>query len=73
MGYPTKVQLIKRKRGSDQWYINVPTAVAEAMDFEKGETVQWHIEDKANLVVHKTSVPASPVTVKKTKLRSSTG
>lgn len=73
MGYPTKVQLIKRKRGSDQWYINVPTAVAEAMDFEKGETVQWHIEDKANLVVHRTSVPASPVTVKKTKLRSSTG
>lgn len=72
MGYPTKVQLIKRKRGADQWYINFPTAVAEAMDFEKGETVQWHIEDKANLVVHRTNVPASPVTVKKTKRVSST-
>ena len=70
MGYPTKVQLIKRKRGVDQYYINFPTAVAEAMDFEKGEVVHWHIEDKANLVLHRTRVPASPVTVKKTKHRS---
>jgi len=72
MGYPTKVQLIRRKRGADQWYINFPTAVAEAMDFEKGEVVQWHIEDKANLVLHRTTVPPSPVTVKKTRRRSST-
>jgi hypothetical protein len=67
MGYPTKVQLIKRQRGVDQWYINFPTAVAEAMDFSKGEVVHWHIEDKANLVLHRTTVPPSPVTVKKKK------
>jgi hypothetical protein len=68
MGYPTKVQLIKRKRGSDQYYINFPTAVAEGMDFEKGETVFWYVEDKGNLILHRPDVPASPVTVKK-KLR----
>ena len=68
MGYPTKVQLIKRQKGADQWYINFPSAVAEAMDFEKGETVHWHIEDKANLVLHREATPANPVTVKK-KLR----
>ena len=65
MGYPTKVQLIKRKRGSHQWYVNLPTAVAEAMDFQRGEVVNWHVEDKANLVLHRSSVPPSPVTVKK--------
>jgi hypothetical protein len=36
MGYPTKVQLIKR-RESEQWYINFPSAVARAMEFERGE------------------------------------
>ncbi len=66
MGYPTKVQLIQRSKGADQWYINFPTAIAEALDFEKGETVHWHIEDKANLVLHRQSVPPSPVQVKKT-------
>jgi hypothetical protein len=70
MGYPTKVQLIKRKKTADQYYINFPTAIAEAMEFEKGETVEWIIEDKGNLILHRPCVPPSPVTVKKTKLRS---
>jgi len=70
MGYPTKVQLIQRSKGADQWYINFPTALAEAMDFEKGEEVHWHVEDKANLVLHRSHVKPSPVTVKKTKVRS---
>ena len=65
MGYPTKVQLIKRKNTADQYYINFPTAIAEAMDFEKGEIVDWIIENKANLILHRRQVPPSPVTVKK--------
>jgi hypothetical protein len=65
MGFPTKVQLIQRKK-SQQWYINFPSAVAQAMEFERGETVEWIIEDKANLVLHRRQVPASPVQVKKT-------
>jgi hypothetical protein len=71
MGHPTKVQLIQRKTGPDQWYINFPTAVANAMEFGKGETVEWVIEDKANMVLHRQNVPPSPVTVKKTLRRSS--
>jgi len=70
MGYPTKVQRIKRKKTADQYYINFPTAIAEAMDFSKGEVVQWIIEDKANLILHRTNVPPSPVTVKKNLRRS---
>jgi hypothetical protein len=70
MGYPTKVQLIARKKSADQYYINFPTAVAEAMEFEKGETIEWVIEDKANIIAHRPHVKPSPVTVKK-KLRRS--
>ena len=65
MGFPTKVQLIQRK-ASQQWYINFPSAVAQAMEFSKGEFVEWIIEDKANLILHRQAVPASPVQVKKT-------
>jgi len=43
MGYPTKVQLISRKKGN-QWYVNFPNALARAMDFKKGETVEWEIQ-----------------------------
>ena len=65
MGHPTKVQLIQRKNGPQQWYINFPTAVANAMEFQKGETVEWVIEDKANVVLHRRHVPPSPVSVKR--------
>jgi hypothetical protein len=65
MGFPTKVQLIQRKK-SQQYYINFPSAVAQAMEFQRGETVEWIIEDKANLLLHRRQVPPSPVQVKKT-------
>ena len=57
MGYPTKVQLIKRK-ASEQWYINFPSAVAQAMEFQRGETVEWLIEDKETLVLRRPAAPA---------------
>jgi len=69
MGFPTKVQLIKRRK-SVQWYINFPSAVAQAMEFERGEVVEWIVEDKANLILHRPDCPPSPVEVKKTPPRS---
>lgn len=53
MGYPTKIQLIKRAN-SEQWYINFPAAIAQAMEFERGEVVEWLIEDKQSMVVKRT-------------------
>lgn len=58
MGYPTKVQLIRRKE-SEQWYINFPAAIARAMEFERGEMVEWIIEDKGQLVLRRLSTPPS--------------
>ena len=43
MGYPTKIQLIARERGN-QWYVNFPNALAEAMNFKKSETIEWEVE-----------------------------
>jgi len=70
MGYPTKVQLIARQKGADQYYINFPSALAEALDLQKGETIEWFIEDKANVIAHRPDVPANPVEVKKNLRRS---
>ena len=50
MGFPTKIQLISRAK-SEQWYINFPSAVAQAMEFGKGEIVEWIIEDKNTMTL----------------------
>jgi hypothetical protein len=57
MGFPTKVQLIKRQ-ASEQWYINFPSALAQAMEFSRGEIVEWFVEDKSLLALRRTSPPA---------------
>lgn len=57
MGFPTKVQLIHRQ-ASQQWYINFPSALAQAMDFSRGETVEWSVEDKSLLALRRLHPPA---------------
>jgi hypothetical protein len=68
MGYPTKVQLIQRK-ASEQWYINFPAALAQAMEFTRGETVEWIIEDRSQLLLRRLQAPPPP---KKKRSDSST-
>jgi hypothetical protein len=68
MGFPTKVQLIKRQ-ASEQWYINFPSALAQAMEFSRGETVEWFIEDKGLLALRRSAPP--PTVLKKTLPASS--
>ncbi len=50
MGYPNKIQLIKRIK-SEQWYVNFPSAVAQAIEFKQGEVVEWLIDDHQRLVL----------------------
>lgn len=66
MGFPTKVQLIKRKK-SEQWFINFPSAIAQAMEFQKGEVVEWIIENKEQLILKRTTPPPSDIKKKTTK------
>ncbi len=60
MGYPTKVQLIRRK-ASEQWYVNFPSAIAQAMEFARGEVVEWIIEDKGQMVLRRRETPPSAI------------
>jgi len=50
MGYPTRIQQIRRKQSS-QWYVNIPAALANAMEFQKGEVVEWVIKEQVGLVL----------------------
>jgi hypothetical protein len=64
MGFPTKVQLIKRK-ASEQWYINFPAALAQACEFMKGEIVEWVVKDKYTLVLKRLTAKESQEEKKK--------
>lgn len=66
MGFPTKVQLIKRKK-SEQWYVNFPAAVAQAMDFTRGEVMEWHVEDRATMALVRREPPPSALKKKRCK------
>jgi hypothetical protein len=70
MGFPTEVQLIKRK-SSEQWYVNFPSAVAQAMEFERGEIVERIVEDKGLLVLRRTAPPPSALKKKRPTASSS--
>jgi bifunctional DNA-binding transcriptional regulator/antitoxin component of YhaV-PrlF toxin-antitoxin module len=50
MGYPSRIQRIKRKR-SEQYYVNVPSALAHALEMTPGEVIEWTVEEKSRLVI----------------------
>jgi len=66
MGYPTKVQLIQRE-ASEQWYVNFPAALAQAMDFTKGEVVEWIVDDRNTLTLRRSATVAAQRTRRRAK------
>jgi antitoxin component of MazEF toxin-antitoxin module len=50
MGYKTKIQKVQRPTNKS-FYVNMPTAIAEALEIEKGEEFEWTVEDKNTLVL----------------------
>jgi len=46
MGYVTRIQVIERAKGSRQFYIMCPSPLAEALELQKGEEIDWVIQDK---------------------------
>jgi hypothetical protein len=51
MGYLTKVQVIERAKGQRQFYLICPAPLAQALEMEKGETIEWVVQDKWTLSV----------------------
>ena len=53
MGYLTKVQVIERAKGQRQFYLICPAPLAQALEMEKGETIEWVVEDKWTLRIRR--------------------
>jgi bifunctional DNA-binding transcriptional regulator/antitoxin component of YhaV-PrlF toxin-antitoxin module len=64
MGYNAKVQRVDRGK-TKSFYINLPAAVAEACNIEKGEELEWLIEDKNTFVLKRINTLKS--TIRKAK------
>ena len=46
MGYLSKVQVIERANQTRQFYLICPAPLAEALELEKGEPLEWIIKDR---------------------------
>lgn len=53
MGYLSKIQVIERANQTRQFYLICPAPLAEALELEKGEEIEWIVEDKANLRIQR--------------------
>lgn len=53
MGYLTKVQVIERAKGQRQFYLICPAPLAQALEMEKGETIDWIVQDKWTLNIRR--------------------
>ena len=53
MGYRSKVQVIQRGGKNRQYYLICPSPLAQALEIEKGEEVEWVVEDKRTIVVRR--------------------
>ena len=51
MGYLSKIQLIQRSNRTRQFYLICPAPLAEALELEKGESIEWVIEDRHTLIL----------------------
>jgi hypothetical protein len=54
MGYQTSVQVIERANRTRQYYLICPAPLAQALEIEKGEIIDWVVEDKYTLKIKRT-------------------
>ena len=54
MGYQSTVQVIRRGSKNRQYYLICPAPLAQALEIEKGEVVEWVVEDKHTLTLKRT-------------------
>lgn len=60
MGYPVRIQRVERG-ATKSFYVNFPAALAQACNIEKGEEMEWIIEDKNNFTLQRIKkLPSKP-------------
>ena len=58
MGHQSKVQVIERGGIQRQFYLICPAPLAQALEIEKGETIEWIVEDKWTVTVKRVTARA---------------
>jgi hypothetical protein len=53
MGYLSKLQVIQRGKKNRQYYLICPAPLAAALELEKGETLDWVIQDRHTLEIRR--------------------
>ncbi|MBL7904559.1 MAG: hypothetical protein JNL22_06010 [Bacteroidales bacterium] len=66
MGYKIKIQRVDRGN-TKSFYVNFPAAVAEAGNIEKGEEMEWSIQDKDTYILRRIKESKSLIRVEKEK------
>jgi antitoxin component of MazEF toxin-antitoxin module len=66
MGYPVKIQKVERPTNRS-YYVNLPAALADAIELQKGETMEWTIDDRNTLVLRRKTPRKSFIDKKKQK------
>ncbi len=59
MGHESSVQVIERANHTRQYYLICPAPLAQALEIEKGEVIEWVVEDKHTLIIKRTRRLAS--------------
>jgi hypothetical protein len=56
MGYRVKLQKVERPTNRS-YYINLPVVLAETLNFEKGDVLEWSVKNPSTLMLRKITSP----------------
>ena len=60
MGFISKVQVIQRGETNRQFYFICPAPLAQALEIEKGERIEWVVVDKQTLMIRRVGLEQMP-------------
>lgn len=53
MGYFSRLQVIQTGGKSQQYSLICPLPLAQALEIEKGKTIEWVVQDKRRLILRR--------------------
>ena len=56
--YQVRIQAIRSRGHNERPFVTIPVAIARALDLHKGETVEWKIVDRAQLLLVRQPQPS---------------
>jgi len=68
LGYNVKIQKVERPTNTS-FYVNFPAAIAEATHVQKGEEMEWFVEDRNTFILKRIRGPKSFLNKKKPKTK----